>query len=139
MGNDVDIGHAFEDHTSEVRVRVWAPSLGALFEEAGRALGELMGEGATGAEGDAEEVEVEALDRDALLVDWLNELVYRTEMRGRLYTEIRVDRIGGQYLFAWVRGRPFPEGGVPVKAATYHGLSIEEGPRGFSAAVVVDV
>ncbi len=141
MGNIVDIGprHAFEEHTSEVRVRLWAPSLAALFEEAGRALGELMGEGATGAEGDAEAVELEATDRDALLVDWLNALVYRTETRGRLYTDIRVDRIDGRHLSAHIRGRPFPDGGVPVKAATYHGLSIADGPSGFSAAVIVDV
>jgi SHS2 domain-containing protein len=143
MGNDVNSApsHAFEDHTAELRVRLDAPTLAGLFEEAGRALGEVMGAaaGEAKAEGEPEAVELEAPDREALLVEWMNELIYLAETRGKVYTEHHVERAGEGSLSAKIRGHAVPEGGLHVKAATFHGLSVVEGPRGFSATVILDV
>ncbi len=138
MGEPPRARHTFEEHTGEVRVGLEAPTLAALFEEAGRALAELVGE--AGPESVAEEaVALEAADREALLVAWLDELIFRSETRGLVYRDLAVDELGERTLSARVRGAPALEPRTPVKAATLHGLAIERRGGGFSASVVLDV
>jgi SHS2 domain-containing protein len=132
--------HSFEDHTGEVRLRLEAPTLAALFEEAAMGLAELMLEVASDTREEREQsVTVEARDREALLVAWLNELVFLSETRGRVYTEVRVHSVSDTRLEASVRG-VFPEAlRTAVKAATLHGLKVDESADGFTATVVLDV
>ena len=132
--------HTFEDHPGEVRLRVRATSLAGLFEEAARGLAELMMEVASpaGAEA-AENVELHARDREALLVAWLNELIFLSETRRRVYTDVHVRRASDTALEATIRG-VFPETlRTAVKAATLHGLVVENTPDGFVASLVLDV
>lgn len=137
--------HRFEEETSELRVHVEAPTCAALFEEAGRALAEVMAGGADAAaalpepEAPAEAVALDGRDREALLVAWLNELIYRAETRGRVYTDLQVEALGEHTLSAAIRGRAAPEARALVKAATFHGLRIVEGPEGVSATIVLDI
>lgn len=129
--------HAFEDHTGELRIRLRAHSLAELFEEAARALGEVMGEseGAT----ESERVSLEARDREALLVDWLNELIFRAEIGKKVITGARVEQIDGRALSAEVWARPAKTARTFVKAATFHGLRVDEGPGGVTATVLLDI
>ena len=162
-------GHLHEEHTGELRIRLWARSLAELFEEAARALGEAMGaarvadevdevDEAANARDDAieeepekidppgvaagpsiERVSLEAYDREALLVDWLNELIFRAETGRKIFSEARIDQIDDRSLAAEITGRPAPLGRTFVKAATFHGLRIEEVPGGLSASVLLDI
>lgn len=137
--------HVLEDETSELRVRVEAPSTVELFEEAGRALAEIMGGGgdppADGAQ--VEEIAITGRDREALLVGLLNELIYLAETRRQIFSDVEVTELGEGSLAATARGRPLgadgEEGRTFVKAATFHGLEIVEGPDGVSATVVLDI
>ncbi len=131
----------FEEHTGEVRVRLEARTLEALFEEAARALAELMLESPTGgADEPWVEVRLHARSRERLLYDWLNELVFLSETRKRVYTDVRVESVTETSLRGAVRG-VFPESlRTAVKAATLHELAIEEGKDGgYVATVVFDV
>jgi len=84
-------------------------------------------------------VEVEAADRDALLVDWMNELIFRTEMRQKVYDEIRISSLSDRRLRADIRGAA-PDGWrTAVKAATFHGLEIAREGAGYTGRVVLDV
>jgi SHS2 domain-containing protein len=132
--------HAFEEHTGEVRLRVEAPTLEGLFEEAARAMAELMLDTRPGpADEPPEAVSLVARDPEALLVDWLNELIFLSETRKRIYTDVRVQRATDTALEATVRG-VLPETlGTAVKAATLHGLRITRSPQGYAATVVLDV
>lgn len=135
--------HVFEEHIGEARVRLEAPSLAELFRQAALALAELMGAGAAGAaapvRGAFERVELRATDRDALLVDWLNELVYRAERARKVFGEIAIERIDDGQLVATIRGYDAPDARSLVKAATFHGLEIVETPDGWRATVVLDI
>lgn len=133
-------GHSLEEHRGELEIRIDAPSLRALFAEAGRALTEVMH--ATPLEmptGWSEEVVVNARDREALLVEWLNELVFRSEVSKALFTEFEITHLSERQLVAALRGTRVRELRNPVKAATYHGLSIAEHAGGFTAKVILDV
>ena len=95
MNPATSASHAFEDHTGEARVRLEAPSLAELFAEAARALAELMtGSGAlVPASGDAMRIDLTAHDREALLVDWLNELIYQAERSHAILTTVARGRV----------------------------------------------
>jgi len=110
-----------------------------LFAEAGRALAEIIGTPAGDPSGTWRRVSVDARDRDALLVAWLNELIARTEIDNQLYTEIEVVDLTATRLDARIRGVPIAEMRTAVKAATMHGLQIGVGARGVSATVILDV
>lgn len=132
--------HVIEEHTGELAIRLEAPDLPALFEEAGRALCRRMRGRALGRAPRAElAIAVTAPDREALLAEWLNELVFRAEAEHLLFTDFRVERLGERDLRATALGRRVSRLRNPVKAATLHGLSIAEGPRGAAATVILDV
>jgi SHS2 domain-containing protein len=131
--------HWFGEHVGEIRVDAEAPTLRELFEEAGRALAELLAERVEGGSaGEKERVDLEERDRSALLVGWLNELIFRSEMTKLVYDDLRVE-IEGARLAAAIRGHRPTRARTAVKAATMHDVRIDESPDGFSASVVLDV
>ncbi len=132
--------HVVEEHKGELALRIEAATLPGLFEEAARALSEAMRGDADGAAAAwSRNLRVSSNDREALLVEWLNELVYQCEAEHVLVTEFHVDRLSDTELEARVRGVRVERLRNPVKAATFHRLSIAEGAGGFTAFVVLDV
>lgn len=135
-----EASHAFEEHTGEVRLRLRAEHLPGLFEEAARAIAELMlGSGPHGPLGPPERVEVRAPDREALLAAWIDELVFLSEVRKRVWTDVRVEVLAGGTLRAELRGVEPAALRTQVKAATLHELHVEEGASGVQGTVVLDV
>lgn len=131
--------HAFAEHTGEVEVHLMAADLGGLFEEAGRALAELMlGESGTPS-GEAEMVTLQASDRETLMFEWLNELVFRSETEKVVFTDFEVDEISDTKLVAEIRGVEPQSIRTAVKAATFHRLEIADTADGCEATVVFDV
>ena len=139
MGSSIPT-HSFEEHTGEVLLRVVAPSLPQLFVEAGLALADLMAEQrAPSSRESPETVAIRAPDREALLVEWLNELIFRSETQQKIYDHIHITHLSDNELRAEIRGA-FPERlRTSVKAATFHRLKIQPEVNGYSATVVLDV
>lgn len=137
--SDTASAHSFEEHTGEVRVRLSAPTFGGLLAEAGLALAELLADEEAGPLQGPEHVALQAADRSALLVHWLNELIFLSETRRRVYSSFEVREATGQKVEADVRGWATSRVRTQVKAATFHGLEVKEGPEGYSAEVVLDV
>jgi len=133
--------HSFEDHTAEVRLVLFAPTLPELFAEAGRALAELAVGEAPLPEPSGEPVSISltSVDREALLVDWLNELVFRTEIDAKVYVDFHFDELGADHLVVQIRGAEVPALRPLVKAATLHDVHITEDPHGYSVRVVLDI
>ena len=128
------------EHTAEVKLRVRAPSLGDLLAEAGRALGAAeLGRARAAPDGPWRRVEVRSADRDALLVDWLNELIYLAETERWVPVEFEMEAVTPTALRARARGVRVAATPARVKAATFHGLRIAETPSGLEADVILDV
>lgn len=132
-------GHRFEEHTGEVRVRLNAPSFEQLLVEAGRALAELMADEPPRSPLDTAQISLTAPDRGALLVQWLNELIFLSETRKRIYSGFEIHQVSANRLEAEVRGWTPSRLRTQVKAATFHRLSVTAEGGGFSAQVVLDV
>lgn len=132
--------HRWVDHTAEVQLQVGAESLAGLAVEAGRALGLFLLRGrAPEPAGEPRTIGVLSVDREALLVDWLNEILFLAEVERWVAVDFEVIETSSQHLKASVRGVPVDEPPALVKAATFHGLAVEETDGGFQAEVIFDV
>jgi SHS2 domain-containing protein len=127
-----------EEHVGEWKVSLRADSIEELFAEAARVVSRACGP-ATGEPGDWEPVELRARDDATLLVDWLNELLGRSEVTGRAYDEVRGLTVRDGGLAGEVRGKRVRQWRSALKAATYHGLVLERAGRRVSAVVLFDV
>lgn len=89
------------------------------------------------------EVTVSAADREALLVAWLNELLYVLDTQEFLPHRCEVTRMSETRLTASLWGESVdPERHTLrrlVKAATYHRLQLERTDAGWEGRVVLDL
>lgn len=133
-------GHELVDHTSELTVRLRAPSFPALVQEAARAFGELVPHATLGElDGEWRTLRVGAVDPAASLVAWLNELVYLGEIEQWLPVEVEVEGDGHEPLSVRARGRALTRPFVLVKAATLHDAVVRQTDEGLEAEVTLDV
>jgi SHS2 domain-containing protein len=127
-----------EEHVGEWKVTVWADTPEELFAEAARVVARQCGP-TRGEPGPWERIELRARDRATLLVNWLNELLGRSEVAGRAYGEIRALKLADGSLEAEVRGRPVTSWRSVLKAVTYHGLELARHGSRWRAVVLFDV
>ncbi|MGE5232057.1 MAG: archease [Deltaproteobacteria bacterium] len=132
--------HELLEHTGEIVLRVRAPSLNGLFVEAARGLADLClgGERATPS-GDPRTLSLTARDAAALLVDWLNELIYLAETERWVALEFEAVEVTPTGLRMRARGARLDRAPSLVKAATMHGLHLAREDGMVQADVVLDV
>jgi SHS2 domain-containing protein len=146
---------ALRDHTADVAVEATAPTLGALFEA--------VADGLTAAScetvpdtGERFSVFVRAESREALLFDYLDQLIYERDVRLVLPADHRcavagptepADAVDGDAADAdaWsvdATARGVPLGDVAareIKAVTYSEMTLDRRDDGWYAYVVFDV
>lgn len=125
-------------HTADLAIRVWGPDVSTLFANAARALFDMMAEPPAG-EVVARRITVESVDQEALLVDWLNALIYLHEVDGETYTRFDITALSATRLHAVAHGGPTTCRTRGIKAATFHELVMMHTPEGVEARVVFDV
>jgi SHS2 domain-containing protein len=141
--------HELVDHTAELALRLRAPSFEALLGEAVVALGGMLVDEA-GSAGKAEVriLELAAPDREALLVDALNEVLFLAETarwapavgvgegEGEGGTVVEADATHAEIRVPGVRLAGTPS---RIKGATFHGLAVRADGGMVVAEVILDV
>jgi SHS2 domain-containing protein len=123
-----------------VELHVEAATWGELLAEAGRGVAELELRGVPARrDGGWREVAITGSDRGAVLVNWLNELVYLAE--AELWVAIEFEPLVATATRCVIRarGKIVPELSGFVKAVTHHRVAVREVPGGLVAEVIVDV
>lgn len=127
-------------HTADVRVRVSAPDLKALFEDALHGMFAILEPSAT--ERAVERtVRVDSADLTALLVDFLNETLSLALTQVESYDRIARFDIDVETcaVSAVLTGHGVTGFGDDVKAVTYHEAELVHGPSGWETMLVFDV
>ncbi|MFC3284074.1 archease [Litchfieldella rifensis] len=130
-------------HGADIGVRGVGETLERAFEEAAVALTAVIVEPAEVHCRETVEVQCEAPDRELLLADWLNALVYEMATRHMLFCRFKVEFQGAR-LHGSACGEAVDiarhQPAVEVKGATYTELEVrEERPGKWRAQCVVDV
>ncbi len=130
-------------HTADLAWRIRGANLPELFENAAGALVATMTDRRYLRRREKRQISIESSDREALLVDWLNHLLYLFDVEGFLGREFHVASLTERRLEAVAWGEGFDPERHPektaIKAATYHHLEI--GPRDgrWRATVILDL
>lgn len=136
------MSYALRDHTADVAVEATAATRDGVFAAVADGLAAAMCE-AVPDDGEFFEFSVRAENIEALLFDYLDELIYQRDVRGVLPVdnEATVSEDGGEWaLEGRARGVPLSTiSARDVKAVTYSEMVVTETSDGWRAYVVLDV
>ena len=138
--------YEFFDHTGDIGVRVRAGSLGDLFADAAAALTATLVDPSTVLGREREWVSLAAPSLELLLVDWLNDLVFRFDVDEFVVARVapRIEQQQEEWkLESTLEGEHLEPARhrvkLAVKGVTYHQLEIVKTDRGFETALVFDI
>lgn len=129
-------------HTADVAVEASGPSLGETFAAVADGLTAAHCDDVPAEGGERFAVGVRAESREALLFEYLDELIYQRDVRGVLPADHAADVHwqGGWIIGGTARGVPLDAVDArEIKAVTYSEMTLEETDDGWLAYVVFDV
>lgn len=134
-------GFDYFEHTADVGIRAWGPTLGVAFAQAARGVvAQMVDVSAAKPVGEARVV-VEAESLDRLLFSFLDEILDLFYTRLWVIVEAEVEIVGERRLVATLRGEAYEaarHGHIhEIKAMTYHGLEVQRDPP--QVRVIVDI
>lgn len=132
------------EHTADIAVRVRGGDLEDLFRNAALAMFDIM----AGSIVYKRDLEIEEFliqqkgsDLEELFVNWLNELLYLSQTKEKVFCEFVFKKLNRYTLEALVSGRDIKDYNIDteIKAATYHELEIRKTDSFWEATVIFDV
>ncbi|HWH07558.1 MAG TPA: archease [Candidatus Thermoplasmatota archaeon] len=137
----MDRGFDYFEHTADVGIRAWGPTLEDAFAAAAEGLVAYMVDVSEAREVGEAAVEVEGESDERRLHRFLEEVLYLFETRRWVVTSVRV-ALDGDRLTATLRGEAYDaarHGHVhEVKAVTFHDLAVRRAPAP-EVRVIVDI
>jgi len=131
------------DHTADIGIRVFGRDASELFTQAGIALFEQIAEVDRRVSDAQLDLIVSGSDWPDLMVNWLRELLYLWTGRELLVVGFDIEKIEARSLAARVEAARYnPDHHVilnEIKAVTYHGIDVSQGPSGWEATVIFDI
>ena len=143
-----EAGFIYEDHTADVQARCWGKSLEEAFNQTAYSLMATITPNLKKISPKVEkEIKIEAEDKEALLFDFLSELLYIFDVDELVFNNIKVQIIKeSEELFvlnALLSGEKFDiskhEIGIEVKAITYSFMEIAESKNKVEISIVFDI
>lgn len=140
-------GFEFLEHTADAYIAAYGKDLAEAFENAARAMFEVMTDVKNVKSKTEDSVEVAEEDEYALLYSWLEALLVKFDTEGFLCSKFRILSItessGNLSLKAKVWGEKFDAKKhlqkVGVKAVTYHRMEINKKPSGVIVKFILDI
>jgi len=136
-------GFELRDHTADIALYAWGDSLESLFRSAAEGLYAVVGELRPSGESEPLTLHIDAPDRDALLHDFLSELLFRFETGGVMLRDFAFERLDDTGLLASATCATVDADTSvfdrEVKAVTFHDLRIVERDGRYEVTVVLDI
>lgn len=139
----MEAGFELFDHTADIGIRVFAPTLDGLVPASRDGLYAVIGDLVPGRTAPPLRLDLQGEDPAGPLRDFLAELLRRFEVGAEVCTTLstltfgsnRLAVHGGMHALDPERSVFFRE----VKAVTYHELAVREIPGGYEARFIVDI
>ena len=131
------------EHPADVGFIAYGGTLGELLENAALAMMTLGCELEAVGERERREIRASGVDHEALLFDWLAEILAVADADGLALRRAEVTRVVEGAAQGVVYGEKFDKtrhrAGTYIKAVTYHQLSVKKTGEGWKATVYLDV
>jgi SHS2 domain-containing protein len=138
--------YEFLEHTADAYVAAYGKDMAEAYENAALALFDVMTQVEKVKPKTEDQLEVEAEDEQALLYQWLEALLVKSETEGMLYSKFKILKIEETpvlKLKAKIWGEKFDPGRhlqkVGVKAVTYHRMEIIKAPGKVTLKFILDI
>ena len=137
----------FLEHTADVYVAAYGSNLEEAFENSATAMFETMTDTKQVRASEEDRLEVIARDEEDLLYSWLEALLLKFEVDGRLYSRFKVESINsipeGFILRAKMWGESYNrerhKSRTDVKAVTYHRMEILKTDSDLTVKFILDI
>ena len=138
-------------HTADIKIRVYGKTVEELFCNAVIGMFQVIGPHADGCikKNDRlvckilpqkRELMVVANDYDSLLVDFLSEALYLSDVNNEAYLDVTIQIMTEQSVEATLHGVPVTRFDVvEIKAVTYHDLHVQKINGGWQTDIVFDI
>ena len=131
------------DHTADIGIISYGSDLSEAFANSAYGMFSLMADLEGLGSDIRREIEVDAYDQEALLVTWLNELLYLFDVEYIIFNRFEIINLSKKRLQAFAYGETIDLSRyslkTSIKAATYHMLMIEKNDEGFKTQVILDI
>ena len=137
-----DPGYRIGDHPADLELSIRGRNREEVFINAARGMLDYTAPAVTPGDPTSRQIHLTASDLEALLVVWLNELLFLLETEEICFREITITNLTDREISASLQGvklQPDNERGPEVKAATYHQLSVRDTGDGWEAHVILDL
>lgn len=122
------------EHTADVGVKAYGRTVAEAFEHAAEGMFDIITDKSTITPVGEYRIELDAPDREQLLVDWLSELLLLNGTQDLVFGKFEVT-LSENHLSARVYGEKYDtkkhQMGVEIKAVTYHMLQVHENDPTF--------
>jgi SHS2 domain-containing protein len=136
-------GWAYFEVEADVGVEAWGPTLERCLRQCALGVFNLMVPLEAVEPAEQREVAAQGATTEALVVNWVNELLYLHDVEEFAVRDVAVPRVEQGRLHAHLVGEPVDPArhprGILVKAATFHQLAVEEQPDGVRVRLVLDI
>lgn len=134
------MGYEEVEHTADRALRIYGINLKHLLTSAARGMTQIMVGDASKIPAEIEKsIQLQAIDAESLLVEWLSELAYWAEAEMLVFKKFRITDLTATRLQATLHGGKVAQLEKHIKAVTYHNLEIRKTPEGLEATIVFDV
>jgi SHS2 domain-containing protein len=143
--NSVSTVKSFEviNHTADIGIVVYGADIKQVFTNAALGLFSLMVDLKNIQEDVRREVEISAEDIEVLLVEWLNELIYISEVEHIIFKRFEINDLSNTELKAICFGEKIKPKQHKlkreIKAATYHMLRLNKEDGSYKVQIIFDV
>lgn len=134
------------EHTADIGVRIRAKDLKGLFQNAARAMFDIIAEKRPQTKDRRPQtkkiyLKQKADDLEELFVNWLNELLSLSAAKELIFFDFKIDKLDERNIEAQAFGYSIANYklNTEIKAATYHQLKIKEDKNGWEAELIFDV
>ena len=130
------------NHTADAGIIAYGSNMNEAFANAAKGMFSLITELEDVEETEYRDTELTAPDRESLLVEWLNELIYLFDVENILFKKFDITQLSNTQLKAKSYGAKVDSSRhklkTGVKAATYHMLRIDR-DKGIRIQVLFDI
>ena len=131
------------EHTADVGLHAYGRTLPELFVNAAAGMESLMVAPAQIQTQVSREVRAEGHDLVALLVSWLNELIFLFDTEYLLLKQFEISELTETSLHATVAGEPYNaerhDLSSAIKAVTWHEAEVQPITDGYQARIIFDI
>ena len=128
------------EHKADLKIRVFGKTKEELFLNTLLGMTESQKPEIKGKEKIKREIEIKSIDLQTLLVDFLSEALYLSQVNKEVYFDISFKKFSDAKLKGELIGQKVERFGEDIKAATYHNLDIGQKKDGtWEATILFDI